>query len=200
MTKIFIAGHSGMVGSALCRELQNQDVELVTASRQELDLTNQVQVKEFFERHKFDQVYLAAAKVGGINANNVYPAEFIYQNLMINCNIINSSYLTGVKKILYLGSNCSYPKFTKQPMKENQPRRWGRRGRERERGEYYKNIQRNAKTTKTTNPTTCQKYPCRRAVSTICANARADSRKLWRARSKSFALSSKSLCCESTSP
>ena len=87
-----------------------------------------------------------------------------------------------------------------QPMKENQPRRWGRRGRERERGEYYKNIQRNAKTTKTTNPTTCQKYPCRRAVSTICANARADSRKLWRARSKSFALSSKSLCCESTSP
>ena len=88
MTKIFVAGHNGMVGSAICRQLQNQDVELVAASRQELDLTNQAQVKEFFSAHKFDQVYLAAAKVGGIHANNTYPADFIYQNLMIQNQIL----------------------------------------------------------------------------------------------------------------
>lgn len=120
MTKIFVAGQNGMVGSAICRQLQNQDVELVTASRQELDLTNQVQVKEFFERHKFDQVYLAAAKVGGINANNVYPAEFIYQNLMIQTNVIHNSYCSGVDKLLFLGSSCIYPKFASQPIKESE--------------------------------------------------------------------------------
>ena len=120
MTKIFVAGHNGMVGSAICRQLKGQDVELITASRQELDLTNQAQVKEFFSAHKFDQVYLAAAKVGGIHANNTYPAEFIYQNLMIQNNVINQSYETGIKKLLFLGSSCIYPKLAKQPILESE--------------------------------------------------------------------------------
>ena len=118
--KIFVAGHNGMVGSAICRQLQNQDVELVTASRQELDLANQAQVKDFLSAHKFDQVYLAAAKVGGIYANNTFPAEFIYENLMIEINVINSAFLSGVKKLLFLGSSCIYPKYAKQPMKEEE--------------------------------------------------------------------------------
>ncbi len=120
MTKIFVAGHNGMVGSAICRQLQNQDVELITASRKELDLTNQTQVKDFFCNHNFDQVYLAAAKVGGINANNTYPAEFIYQNLMIQNNVIHSAYFSGVTKLLFLGSSCIYPKFANQPIKESE--------------------------------------------------------------------------------
>jgi len=120
VTKIFVAGHNGMVGSAICRQLKGQDVELITASRQELDLTNQAQVKEFFSAHKFDQVYLAAAKVGGIHANNTYPAEFIYQNLMIQNNVINQSYETGIKKLLFLGSSCIYPKLAKQPILESE--------------------------------------------------------------------------------
>lgn len=120
MTKIFVAGHNGMVGSAICRQLQNQDVELTTASRQELDLTNQVQVKDFFSAHKFDQVYLAAAKVGGINANNSYPAEFIYQNLMIQNNIIHQAHECNVDKLLFLGSSCIYPKFASQPISESE--------------------------------------------------------------------------------
>ena len=86
MSKVFVAGHKGMVGTALCRQLQNYDIELITASREKLDLTRQDQVKEFFKIHKFDQVYLAAAKVGGIVANNIYRAEFIYENLMIQNN------------------------------------------------------------------------------------------------------------------
>jgi GDP-L-fucose synthase len=118
VTKIFVAGHNGMVGSAICRQLQKQDVELVTASRQELDLTNQIQVKDFFSTHKFDQVYLAAAKVGGIHANNTYPADFIYQNLMIQNNLIHQSYFSGVQKLLFLGSSCIYPRLAEQPMKE----------------------------------------------------------------------------------
>ena len=120
MTKIFVAGHNGMVGSALCRQLESQGVELVTSSRKELDLTNQLQVKDFFRANKFDQVYLAAAKVGGIHANNTYPADFIYQNLMIQNNVIHQSYKTGVKKLLFLGSSCIYPKFAKQPISENE--------------------------------------------------------------------------------
>jgi GDP-L-fucose synthase len=118
MTKIFVAGHNGMVGSAICRQLRNQDVELITASRQELDLTCQVQVKDFFSAHKFDQVYLAAAKVGGIHANNTYPADFIYQNLMIQNNVIHQSFLAGIKKLLFLGSSCIYPMHAKQPIPE----------------------------------------------------------------------------------
>jgi GDP-L-fucose synthase len=120
MTKIFVAGHNGMVGSAICRQLKNQDVELITASRKELNLLSQTHVKEFFVRHKFDQVYLAAAKVGGINANNIYPAEFIYQNLMIQTNVIHNSYCSGVDKLLFLGSSCIYPKFASQPIKESE--------------------------------------------------------------------------------
>lgn len=117
--KIFVAGHRGMVGSAIYRQLAKlPDVELVTASRQELDLTSQADVAAFFEKHQFDQVYLAAAKVGGIMANNTYPAEFIYENLMIQNNIIHSSYITGVRHLLFLGSSCIYPKLAAQPMQE----------------------------------------------------------------------------------
>jgi len=119
VTKIFVAGHNGMVGSAICRKLKDQNVEVITANRQELNLTNQFQVKNFFDYHKFDQVYLAAAKVGGIYANNTYPAEFIYQNLMIQNNVIHHSFLSGVEKLLFLGSSCIYPRLAGQPMKEN---------------------------------------------------------------------------------
>ena len=108
--KIFIAGHKGMVGSALVRLLKNQDVIIITQDRKQLDLLNQNQVQNFFKNQKIDQVYLAAAKVGGIHANNTYPAEFIYENLMIQSNIIHSSFLSGVRKLLFLGSSCIYPK------------------------------------------------------------------------------------------
>lgn len=119
--KIFIAGYKGMVGSALLRQLEKQnDIELILADHKLLDLTNQQQVYDFFIKHKVDQVYLAAAKVGGIAANNNYPAEFIYQNLMIECNIIHSAYLSGVKKLLFLGSSCIYPKMAEQPLKESE--------------------------------------------------------------------------------
>lgn len=120
MSKVFIAGHNGMVGSALCRTLKKNDIEVFTASRQELDLTNQNNVKKFFNYHKFDQVYLAAAKVGGIYSNNTYPAEFIYQNLMIQNNVIHQSYINGIKKLLFLGSSCIYPKLANQPIREGE--------------------------------------------------------------------------------
>lgn len=116
--KIFIAGHKGMVGSAIIRQLKNQDVEIITKNRTELDLLKQHNVQDFFKKEKIDQVYLAAAKVGGIHANNTYPAEFIYQNLMIQNNIIHNAYLSGVKKLLFMGSSCIYPKNTSQPMQE----------------------------------------------------------------------------------
>ena len=118
--KIFIAGHNGMVGSALIRILQNQNVEIITKDRKELDLLNQHDVKNLFKNQKIDQVYLAAAKVGGIHANNTYPAEFIYENLMIQNNIIHSAFLGGVKKLLFLGSSCIYPKNANQPMNEGE--------------------------------------------------------------------------------
>jgi len=120
MARIYVAGHRGMVGSAICRQLATTDVDVVTASRDELDLTTQGQVADFFEKNKFDQVYLAAAKVGGIYANNTYPADFIYQNSMIQNNIIHSSYLSGVKKLLFLGSSCIYPKLASQPVSEDE--------------------------------------------------------------------------------
>ncbi len=120
MTKIFVAGHRGMVGSAICRQLELTDVEIITANRDKLDLANQAQVAAFFKENKFDQVYLAAAKVGGIHANNTYPADFIYQNLMIQNNIIHSSYQSGVMKLLFLGSSCIYPKLAKQPIAEHE--------------------------------------------------------------------------------
>lgn len=118
--KIFVAGHNGMVGSAICDQLSDGGDDVVIASRDELDLTNQLEVASFFKAHKFDQVYLAAAKVGGIHANNTYPAEFIYQNLMIQNNIIHSAYRSGVGKLLFLGSSCIYPKFAKQPISESE--------------------------------------------------------------------------------
>jgi GDP-L-fucose synthase len=118
--KIFIAGHRGMVGSALVRLLQTQDVELVTKDKKELDLLNQKNVQNFFKYENIDQVYLAAAKVGGIYANDTYPAEFIYENLTLQCNVIHSAFLSGVKKLLFLGSSCIYPKNAKQPMKEEE--------------------------------------------------------------------------------
>ena len=120
MMKIFVAGHLGMVGSAIVRRLELADVEIITANRDKLDLTNQAQVAAFFSKNKFDQVYLAAAKVGGIHANNAYPADFIYQNLMIQNNIIHSSYQSGVMKLLFLGSSCIYPKLAKQPIAEHE--------------------------------------------------------------------------------
>ena len=120
MVKVFIAGHRGMVGSAIGRQLALTKVEVITASRGELDLTNQAQVEAFLQVKKVDQVYLAAAKVGGIHANNTYPADFIYQNLMIQNNIIHSSYRSGVFKLLFLGSSCIYPKLAEQPMSEGE--------------------------------------------------------------------------------
>lgn len=121
MTKqrIFVAGHNGMVGSALVRQLQNNpEVELITRSRSELNLLDQAAVQHFFKHEGIDQVYLAAAKVGGIHANNEYPAEFIYENLMIEANIIHSAHQSGVQQLLFLGSSCIYPKLAEQPMKE----------------------------------------------------------------------------------
>jgi len=116
--KIFIAGHKGMVGSALVRHLKLQDVEIITKDRKELNLLNQHEVQTFFKSEKIDQVYLAAAKVGGIYVNNTYPAEFIYENLMIETNVIHNAFLNGVKKLLFLGSSCIYPKHASQPVKE----------------------------------------------------------------------------------
>ena len=120
MAKIYIAGHAGMVGSSIFRLLSSGNDEIVTVSRNEVDLTNQVEVTDFFEANQFDQVYLAAAKVGGIHANNTCPAEFIYQNLMIQNNVIHSAYKSGVKKLLFLGSSCIYPKLANQPIRETE--------------------------------------------------------------------------------
>ena len=117
--KIYVAGHRGMVGSAIILELANQDqTNVVVRTHAELDLTDQQAVRAFFETEKPDQVYLAAAKVGGIHANNTYPAEFIYQNLMMEANIIHEAFKHGVQKLLFLGSSCIYPKLVEQPMKE----------------------------------------------------------------------------------
>lgn len=117
--KIFVAGHQGMVGKAIMRELElSLDFDIVTADKSALNLLNQSEVNQFFNKHKFDQVYLAAAKVGGIHANNTYPADFIYQNLMIQSNVINAAYMSEVNKLLFLGSSCIYPKMALQPMKE----------------------------------------------------------------------------------
>lgn len=118
-SKIYIAGHTGMVGSAIYRNLQKKGYNnILTATLEELDLTNQTAVNTFFEKHKPEYLFLAAAKVGGILANNTYKAQFIYENLMIEANIIHASYLFGVKKLLFLGSSCIYPKHAPQPMKE----------------------------------------------------------------------------------
>lgn len=118
-SKIYVAGHRGMVGSAIVRVLQTQDhVCVVTRTHAELDLCNQAAVHSFFASEKPDQVYLAAAKVGGIHANNIYPAEFIYENLMIEANIIHAAHTYGVQRMLFLGSSCIYPRLAPQPMAE----------------------------------------------------------------------------------
>lgn len=117
--KIYIAGHRGLVGSAIVRQLESRGfTNLLMRTHKELDLTNQAQVQSFFKQEQPDYVILAAAKVGGIYANNTYPADFIYQNMMIEANVINSAYENKIKRLLFLGSTCIYPKAVKQPMQE----------------------------------------------------------------------------------
>jgi GDP-L-fucose synthase len=118
--RVFVAGHKGMVGSAIVRRLTALGYEnILTASRNEMDLLDQGQVQAWFAEHKPDQVYIAAAKVGGIHANNTLPAEFIYQNLMIEANLVKAAHEAEVQKVLFLGSSCIYPKFAEQPMRED---------------------------------------------------------------------------------
>lgn len=118
--RVFVAGHQGMVGSAIVRALEKAgDAEIITRTRSELDLLNQAAVFRFFNQNAVDEVYLAAAKVGGIWANNTYPAEFIYQNLIIEANIIHGAFQAGVRKLLFLGSSCIYPKLAEQPIAES---------------------------------------------------------------------------------
>jgi len=119
--RIYVAGHRGMVGSAIVKRLQQQEgVEIVCRTHAELDLTNQAAVSDFFQQECIDEVYLAAAKVGGIHANNTYPADFIYENLMIEANIIHAAHKNDVQKLLFLGSSCIYPKLANQPMAESE--------------------------------------------------------------------------------
>ena len=121
-SRIYVAGHRGMVGSAIVRQLlaHGHPVDsIVTRTHAELDLTDQAAVRTFFAAEKPDQVYLAAAKVGGIHANNTYPAEFIYQNLMMQANVIDAAFRHGVQRLLFLGSSCIYPKLAPQPMRED---------------------------------------------------------------------------------
>ncbi|OPJ60893.1 GDP-L-fucose synthase [Clostridium oryzae] len=118
-SKIYVAGHNGLVGSAIIRNLKKKGYEnIISRSHKELDLTNQSDVKKFFEGEKPEYIFLAAAKVGGINANNMYPADFIYENLMIECNVIKAAHDFKTKKLLFLGSSCIYPKNCPQPIKE----------------------------------------------------------------------------------
>ena len=118
--RVFVAGHQGMVGSAIVRALEKaRDAEIITRTRSELDLLDQAAVFRFFNQNAVDEVYLAAAKVGGIWANNTYPAEFIYQNLIIEANIIHGAFEAGVRKLLFLGSSCIYPKLAEQPIAES---------------------------------------------------------------------------------
>jgi GDP-L-fucose synthase len=117
---IFVAGSNGMVGSAIVRRLKKDGAsDIIAPARKELDLTNQQAVNDFFKQHQFREVYLAAACVGGIHANNTYPAEFIYQNLMIECNLIHAAHQSGIDKLLFLGSSCIYPRMAPQPMTED---------------------------------------------------------------------------------
>lgn len=116
--KVYVAGHRGMVGSAILRRLQAQGVATVTRTHAELDLTDQAAVRGFLQAERPDAVILAAAKVGGIHANNTYPADFIYENLMMECNVIHQSFAAGVRRLLFLGSSCIYPRAVAQPMAE----------------------------------------------------------------------------------
>jgi len=119
-SRIYVAGHRGLVGAAIHRQLQQQGfAHTLTVSRSELDLRDSQRVGEWFERHQPEYVFLAAAKVGGIVANSTYPVEFLQDNLQIQINLIHHSYRTGVKKLLFLGSSCIYPKFAPQPIRKN---------------------------------------------------------------------------------
>ncbi len=119
-SRIYVAGHRGMVGSAIIRALeQHGQTNIVTRTHAELDLIDQAAVRDFFKLERLDQVYLAAARVGGIHANNTYPAEFIYENLMVEANVIHEAWRAGIKKLLFLGSSCIYPKLAPQPMRED---------------------------------------------------------------------------------
>jgi nucleoside-diphosphate-sugar epimerase len=117
--RVYVAGHRGMVGGSISRKLIERGADVVTRTHSELDLTNQVAVRDFFAAEKVDAVILAAAKVGGIHANNTYPADFIYENLMIECNVIHQAFEAGVHKLLSLGSSCIYPRAVAQPMRED---------------------------------------------------------------------------------
>jgi GDP-L-fucose synthase len=118
--RIFVAGHRGMVGSAIVRKLRDHGyTDIVTRDRTELDLVQQADVRKFFGEERIDQIYMAAAKVGGIMANSTYPAEFIYQNLMVEANIVHEAWSAGVKRLLFLGSSCIYPRLAQQPMAED---------------------------------------------------------------------------------
>jgi GDP-L-fucose synthase len=118
--RIYVAGHRGMVGSAIVRALNRMgQTDIVTRTHAELDLTDQAQVRAFFESEKIDEVYMAAARVGGIHANDTYPAEFIYENLMVEANVIHQAWSVGVRKLLFLGSSCIYPRMAEQPMSEH---------------------------------------------------------------------------------
>ncbi|EIM64914.1 LOW QUALITY PROTEIN: nucleoside-diphosphate-sugar epimerase [Desulfobacter postgatei 2ac9] len=118
--QVFVIGHKGLVGSAIVRQLERKtNIELLTATRSELNLLDQAAVQTWFENNPVDQVYVGAAKVGGFMANNEYPAEFIYENLMVEANLIHAAHQAGVQKLLFLGSSCIYPKYAKQPMRED---------------------------------------------------------------------------------
>lgn len=119
MMRVFVAGHRGMVGAAICRRLADRGADVVTRTRNELDLIDQSAVRSFFSAEKVDTVVVAAAKVGGIHANNTYPAEFIYENLMIEANVIHQAFVSGVQRLLFLGSSCIYPRAVAQPMRED---------------------------------------------------------------------------------
>lgn len=119
MARVYVAGHRGMAGSAICRKLADRKVEVLTRTRAELDLTDQAATRAFLHAERPDAVVLAAAKVGGIHANNTYPAEFIYENLMMECNVIHQAWAAGVRKLLFLGSSCIYPRDVAQPMRED---------------------------------------------------------------------------------
>lgn len=117
--RIYVAGHRGMVGAAIVRVLEKHgDCEIITRTRAELDLTNQAAVRSFFQEQRIDEVYLAAARVGGIHANSTYPADFIYENLMVQSNVVHQAWDAGVKKLLFLGSSCIYPRMAEQPIQE----------------------------------------------------------------------------------
>ena len=117
--RIYVAGHRGMVGGAISRKLRERGAEVITRAHAELDLTDQAAVRAFFASEKLDGVVLAAAKVGGIHANNTYPADFIYENLMIEANVVHQAYVSGVQRLLFLGSSCIYPRAVEQPMRED---------------------------------------------------------------------------------